>query len=68
MFVEFFSSEKFVSILNTTFIGLIPKKVGLRILNISGLGITFFGQIMERLRVYIGLIGWKFVVRSSKVA
>jgi len=28
MFAEFFSSGKFVASLNTTFIGLIPKKVG----------------------------------------
>jgi len=28
MFVEFFSSRKFVAGLNSTFIGLIPRKVG----------------------------------------
>ena len=39
MFAEFFASEKFVASLNTTFIGLIPKKAGPLILNIFGLSV-----------------------------
>jgi len=39
MFAEFFSSGKFVASLNTTFIGLIPRKLVLLILKISDLSV-----------------------------